>query len=124
MDNLQKKMWDVHTEMTLKQAEWCKAGARCQDVGEAVLAIAHNAGMEKYVYHRPAHGQGMGGHQAPYLSPGDDTVLVENMTFSNEPGLYNLVGGYNHSNCVRVAKDRGHIMNKAPLTREFCWLKI
>jgi len=126
MSDLQRKMWDVHTEMTLKQAELCKAGARCQDVGEATLAIAKKAGMEKYVYHRPAHGQGMEGHQAPYLALGDDTVLLENMTFSNEPGLYNLEGGYgyNHSNCVQVTKDRGIIMNKTPLTREFCWLKI
>lgn len=126
MNDLQKKMWDVHTEMTLKQAEWCRAGAKCQDVGEAVLAIARKAGLEKYVYHRPAHGQGMEGHQAPYLALGDDTVMVENMTFSNEPGLYNLEGGYgyNHSNCVLVGKDRGVIMNKTPLTREFCWLSL
>ncbi len=126
MDDLQKKMWDVHTEMTLKQAELCKAGTKCQDVAEATLAIAQKAGMERYVYHRPAHGQGMEGHQAPYLSLGDETVLVENMTFSNEPGLYNLEGGYgyNHSNCVHVQKERGVIMNKTPLTREFCWLKV
>jgi len=126
MDDLQKKMWDVHTEMTLKQAELCRAGARCQEVGEAVLDIAHKAGLGEYVYHRPAHGQGMEGHQAPYLSLGEDTVLVENMTFSNEPGLYNLAGGYgyNHSNCVHVGKQRGTILNKTPLTRDFCWLKI
>ena len=126
MDDLQKKMWDVHTEMTLRQAELCKAGVRCQEVVETVLAIAKRAGMEKYVYHRPAHGQGMEGHQAPYLALGDETPLKENMTFSNEPGLYNLEGGYgyNHSNCVLVGKERGTIMNNSPLTREFCWLKI
>jgi Xaa-Pro aminopeptidase len=126
MNDLQKKMWDVHNEMTLKQAELCKAGAKCQDIAAATLAIAKNAGMERYVYHRPAHGQGMEGHQAPYIALGDDTTLVENMTFSNEPGLYNLEGGYgyNHSNCVHVRRDRGVIMNKTPLTREFCWLKI
>jgi Xaa-Pro aminopeptidase len=126
MNELQKKMWEVHTEMTLKQAELCKTGAKCQDIGEAVLAIAQKAGLEKYVYHRPAHGQGAEGHQAPYLSLGDDTVLAENMTFSNEPGLYNLEGGYgyNHSNCVQVTRERGVIMNRTPLTKEFCWLKI
>jgi len=126
MNDLQRRMWEVHTEMTLRQAELCKAGAKCQDVAESVLAIARNAGMGKYVYHRPAHGQGMEGHQAPYIALGDETVLAENMTFSNEPGLYNLEGGYgyNHSNCVRVARDRGVIMNKTPLTKEFCWLKI
>ncbi len=126
MDDLQKKMWEAHTEMTLKQAELSKAGARCQEIGETVLAIAYKAGLGKYVYHRPAHGQGMEGHQAPYLALGDDTVLAESMTFSNEPGLYNLEAGYgyNHSNCVHVGKGRGTIMNKTPLTRDFCWLKI
>jgi len=126
MDDQQKKMWDVHTEMTLKQAELCKAGRKCQEVAEAVLAIAKKTGMEKYVYHRPAHGQGMEGHQSPYLALGDDTVLAEAMTSSNEPGLYNLEGGYgyNHSNCVLVGRERGSIMNRTPLTREFCWLKI
>jgi len=126
MDDLQKKLWDVHTEMTLRQAELCRAGARCREIAEAVLGIARQAGLEQYVYHRPAHGQGMEGHQATYLALGDDTPIEENMTFSNEPGLYNLEGGYgyNHSNCVRVSKDRGVIMNKTPLTREFCWLKI
>jgi len=46
------------------------------------------------------------------------------MTLSNEPGLYNLEDGYNHSNCVHVGKVRGRIMNQTPLTRDFCWLKI
>jgi len=126
MDDLQRKMWDVHTEMTLRQAELCRPGARCREIAEAVLGIARKAGLDRYVYHRPAHGQGMEGHQAPYLALGDDTLLEENMTFSNEPGLYNLEGGYgyNHSNCVRVSQDRGRIMNKTPLTREFCWVKI
>lgn len=126
MDELQQKLWEVHTEMTLRQAELCKAGTKCQDVAAAVLSIAKKAGVEKYVYHRPAHGQGMEGHQAPYISLGDETVLEENMTFSNEPGLYNLEGGYgyNHSNCVRVGKERGVIMNQTPITKEFCWLKI
>lgn len=126
MDDLQKRLWEVHTEMTLKQAELLKAGTTCQEVAEAVLAIAQKARLEPYVYHRPAHGQGMEGHQAPYIALGDDTPLVENMTFSNEPGLYHLSGGYgyNHSNCVRVGTARGEILNKTPLTREFCWLKI
>ncbi|MCL6505916.1 MAG: Xaa-Pro peptidase family protein [Bryobacteraceae bacterium] len=126
MNDLQKKLWEVHTEMTLKQAELSRAGVRCQEVAEAVLALARDAGLEKYVYHRPAHGQGMEGHQAPYIALGDETVLQEGMTFSNEPGLYNLEGGYgyNHSNCVLVGKERGEIMNQTPLTREFCWLKL
>jgi Xaa-Pro aminopeptidase len=126
MNDLQKRMWAVHTEMTLLQAELCKAGARCQEIAERVLNHGINAGMGSYIYHRPAHGAGMEGHQPPYLSLGDETVLEENMMFSNEPGLYNPEGGfgYNHSNNVLVQKERGQIMNRTPLTKEWCWLRI
>ena len=126
MTDEQKKLWEVHTRMTLAQAELAKAGTRCQEVAEKVLKMAIDAGLEKYVYHRPAHGAGMEGHQAPYLALGDDTVIEENMMFSNEPGLYNPEGGYgyNHSNNVRATKERGVIMNKTPLTKEWCWIKL
>ncbi len=124
--DLHRKLWETHTEMTLLQADLSKAGVRCQEVAEKVLAVALRAGVDKYVYHRPAHGQGMEGHQAPYIALGDDTVLEEGMMFSNEPGLYNPEGGfgYNHSNNILVTRERGVRMNKTPLTREWCWLKI
>lgn len=121
-----KKMWEVHTAMTLKQAELSKAGVKCSEVAQGVLKLAFDAGLERYVYHRPAHGAGMEGHQAPYIALGDQTVLEENMMFSNEPGLYNAEAGYgyNHSNNILVGKERGTIMNKTPLTKEWCWLKL
>ncbi|MFQ5694551.1 MAG: M24 family metallopeptidase [Terriglobia bacterium] len=121
-----KKMWEVHTAMVHKQAELSKAGAKCNQVAEGVLKLAIDAGLEKYVYHRPAHGEGMEGHQAPWISPGDNTVLEVNMMFSNEPGLYNREGGYgyNHSNNIRVTKERGEVMNRTPFTKEWCWLKL
>lgn len=126
MTTLQKKVWQVHTEMTELQAELCKAGARCNEVASRVLKLARDAGLERYIYHRPAHGIGMEGHQAPCLSLGDETVLEEGMLFSNEPGLYNPEGGwgYNHSNTILVGKDKGTIMNSTPLTQEWCWLEI
>ncbi len=121
-----KKMWEVHTAMVHKQAELSKAGVKCNQVAVGVLKLARDAGLEKYVYHRPAHGEGMEGHQAPWISPGDNTVLEENMMFSNEPGLYNSEGGfgYNHSNNIRVTQAGGEVMNKTPFTKEWCWLKL
>lgn len=123
--DLGRKMWEVHTEMTLAQAEESKPGRECREVAEKVLKIAQQAGLEKYIYHRPAHGEGMEGHQPPYIALGDATVLEEGMMFSNEPGLYNPADGYgyNHSNNVLVTKSGGVRMNKAPLTKEFCWIK-
>lgn len=124
--DLHSKMWETHTAMTLEQQKVMRPGTRCNQAAEAVLKIAKDAGMEKYVYHRPAHGEGSEGHQAPWMALGDDTVLQENMTFSNEPGLYNPEGGfgYNHSNLVRVTPNGGEQLNQMPLTREWCWIKI
>ena len=126
MTDAQKKMWEVHTEMTLAQQEHSRAGAECRAVASRVLDIARRAGLERYVYHRPAHGAGMEGHQKPYISLGDATVLAEGMMFSNEPGLYDPVGGYgyNHSNNLLITKEQGVQMNKTPLTKEWCWLTI
>ena len=123
---LHSKMWETHNAMTLEQQKLMRAGTRCSQVAEGVLKLAKDSGLEKYVYHRPAHGEGSEGHQAPWMALGDETVLLENMTFSNEPGLYNPEGGfgYNHSNLVRVTKTGGEMINQTPLTREWCWIKI
>ncbi len=121
-----KKMWQVHTEMTLMQHELQKEGALARDIAKAILDHARKAGLERYIYHRPAHGIGMEGHQLPYLSLGDQTVLIEGMTFSNEPGLYDPEAGYgyNHGNTVVTRTKRGECLNETPLTKEWCWLKL
>jgi len=126
MTDYHRKMWDVHTEMTRLQAKLCKAGMPCNEIASKVLKLARVAGLERHVYHRPAHGIGMEGHQRPILALGDETVLEENMILSNEPGLYNPEGGwgYNHSNTILVGKEKGTVLNKTPLTKEWCWLKI
>jgi Xaa-Pro dipeptidase len=38
--------------------------------------------------HRLGHGIGMDGHEWPYLVKGNTQPLQENMTTSNEPGVY------------------------------------
>ena len=126
MPELGRTMWEVHTEMTLAQAEFSKPGVECREVAEKVLAIARRAKMLDYVYHRPAHGEGMEGHQGPYIALGDATVLEEGMMFSNEPGLYNPRGGYgyNHSNTLVITATGARRLNRTPMDKEFCWLKI
>jgi Xaa-Pro aminopeptidase len=126
MTDAHRRMWDVHTEMTLAQQELSKAGVACREVASRVHEIGRRSGLEKFIYHRPAHGAGMEGHQPPYISLGDGTVLAEGMMFSNEPGLYDPVGGYgyNHSNNLLITRDRGVQMNKTPLTKEWCFLSL
>lgn len=80
-----------------------KVGATCREVNEAALEQLKQAGLEKYIRHRIGHGMGIEGHEAPWLAPGDDTKLVANMVFSNEPGIYRPeLDGYRTINTMIV----------------------
>jgi Xaa-Pro dipeptidase len=65
-----------------------KAGATCHSVNTAALNVLKEAGLGDAIRHRIGHGMGVQGHEAPWLAPGDNTILVPNMVFSNEPGIY------------------------------------
>ncbi len=125
-DAHREKVWDVHTESVRIQQRESRAGTICSHVAKAVHDYQVANGMQKYIYHRPAHGQGSEGHQAPYIALGDVTTLEEGMLFSNEPGLYDPEGGfgYNHSDCVLVTAKGGVPMGSVPLSREWSFLRL
>ncbi len=125
-DGVREKVWDVHTECCRIQADASAAGVTCSYVAKLVHDHQVKNGMARYVYHRPAHGEGSEGHQPPYIALGDHTMLEEGMTFSNEPGLYapELGFGYNHSDNVLVTAKRGIRMGGVPATKEWCFLTL
>ena len=63
-------------------------GNRCSAVNDAALAVLREGGYGDYIRHRIGHGMGIEGHEAPWLSVGDETILQPMMVFSNEPGIY------------------------------------
>jgi Xaa-Pro aminopeptidase len=64
------------------------AGKSCRSVNEAAWAVLRDAGYGDFIRHRIGHGMGVEGHEGPWLSVGDDTILVPSMVLSNEPGIY------------------------------------
>jgi Xaa-Pro aminopeptidase len=109
------------------QIEMSKAGTPCQDIAKAIHEYQVRNGMEKLLYQRVAHGEGMEGHQEPYIALGDETLLEERMTFSMEPGLFNPEGGYgyNPSDNVVVGQESGWVQGSVPnLTKEWALLKL
>jgi Xaa-Pro dipeptidase len=125
-DAHREKVWDVHTETCRIVEREARAGNSCSHVAKAVHDYQVKHGVEKYVYHRPAHGEGMEGHQPPYLALGDFTTLKSGMMFSNEPGLYDPENGfgYNHSDNVLITPEGGVGMGSVPWTKEWCFLKL
>ncbi len=122
----QEHVWDVHTGSYFIQAEQAREGNSCSNVAKAVHDYQVKNKCAHLIYHRPGHGEGMEGHQPPYHALGDYTVMRSGMHFSNEPGLYDPENGfgYNHSNNILVAKEKGLQMGTAPCDKEWCLLEL
>jgi len=92
-----------------------KEGAIAEEVDKKSLDQIRGAGFEKFLRHRTGHGIGLEGHESPWISEGDKTVLKQGMTFSCEPGVYDPNwGGFRHSDTVVVRKDKGEVLNRYP----------
>jgi Xaa-Pro aminopeptidase len=121
-----RKLWEVSQRTCDMQVELSVEGRTCSDVAYEIHKYQVAQGVQQYVYHRPAHGEGVEGHQSPYLSLGDHTMLRRSMCFSEEPGLYDTQHGcgFNWSNTVVVGSRSGWRMSRVPYSQEWCWLKL
>ena len=121
-----EKMWEVMAEGSNMQVRMSKAGTKCQDIAKAVHEYQVKEGMQKFLYQRVGHGAGMEGHQFPYIALGNQEVLEAGMMFSMEPGLFNPEGGYgyNPSENIVVAQDKGIGMGSKPLTKAWHFLTL
>ena len=88
-----EKIWTVNRDCCLMQKDLSRKGTECADVAYPIHEYQVKQGVQKWIYHRPAHGEGMEGHQPPYLALGDHTVLDTGMCFSVEPGLFDPENG-------------------------------
>jgi Xaa-Pro dipeptidase len=125
-DSHMQKLWEVSQRSCDMQVQLQKEGSTCSSVAYEILKYQVAQGVQDFIYHRPAHGEGSEGHQAPYLSLGDPTVLKQNMTFSEEPGLYDrkTLCGFNWSDCVVTGTKSGYRMSRVPYSKEWCWIKL
>ena len=127
-DAHREKVWEVVTESCRIQERESKAGVTCGEVAYKVhqFQVEQGKDIQKLLYQRVAHGQGMEGHQPPYIALGDQTVLEEGMTFSVEPGLFDPTNGfgYNPSDLLVVTKKKGVLMSSVPYSKEWMFLKL
>ena len=121
-----RKLWEVSQHTCDMQVELQKEGATCSSVALEIHKYQVAQGVQDYIYHRPAHGEGSEGHQPPYLALGDYTVLKKGMCFSEEPGLYDPKSGvgFNWSDHVVTGVKSGYRMSRVPYSKEWSWIKI
>jgi Xaa-Pro aminopeptidase len=90
-----------------------RAGNTCAAVNEAALAALRSYGLGDAIRHRIGHGMGLQGHEGPWLAPGDDTILVPHMVFSNEPGIYRPgLDGYRTINSMIVTDGEARVPSR------------
>jgi Xaa-Pro dipeptidase len=65
-----------------------KPGIQTSEVDLATRKVITDAGYGEFFIHRTGHGIGMEGHEEPYISQYDQTILEPGMTFTIEPGIY------------------------------------
>ena len=121
-----QKLWQVSRDCCDIQLAGSLEGVTCSSLAYRIHKYQVKHDVQKYVYHRPAHGAGVEGHQPPYIALGDYTMLRKNMCFSEEPGLYDpeYRCGFNWSNTIVVGEKAGYRMSFVPYTKEWCWLKL
>jgi Xaa-Pro dipeptidase len=122
-----KKLWTVSRDCCLMQKEESIAGVTCSTVAYKIHKYQVTNGVAPYIYHRPAHGEGWEGHQKPYLSLGDYTMLEPGMCFSVEPGLYDPehgIGSNFSDNFVVQPEGPARQMSRLPWSEEWCLVKL
>jgi Xaa-Pro aminopeptidase len=121
-----RKLWEVSKTCCDMQMQMSVEGVTCSHVAYEIHKYQMAQSVQQYVYHRPAHGAGVEGHQSPYLALGDYTMMRRNMCFSEEPGLYDPRRGcgFNWSDTIVVGAESGYRMSRVPYSTEWCWLKL
>lgn len=122
-----EKLWKVNRDGCLMQKDLSRKGTECAEVAYKILKFQVDSGVQKYIYHRPAHGEGMEGHQPPYLSLGDHTILDPGMCFSVEPGLFDPETGIgaNSSDMFTVQETGPALqMSRLPWAEDWGFIKI
>jgi Xaa-Pro aminopeptidase len=122
-----EKVWKTARDGCLMQRDLSRKGTLCSDVAYDIHKMQIARGMQKYIYHRPAHGEGMEGHQPPYIALGDHTPLDTGMMFSVEPGMFDpeTGTGANFSDGF-VVRDSGPSlqMSRLPWSEEWAFIQI
>jgi Xaa-Pro dipeptidase len=122
-----KKLWTVSRDCCLMQKEESIAGVTCSTVAYKIHKYQVKNGVAPNIYHRPAHGEGWEGHQKPYLSLGDYTMLEPGMCFSVEPGLYDPehgIGSNFSDNFVVQSEGPARQMSRLPWSEDWCLVKL
>ena len=86
-----KKVYNlVHDAQTAAMQSGKPFTTQCQALDRLARKTIADGGYGQYFTHRLGHGIGLDGHEPPYLVEGNETRMENGMTFTIEPGIYQL----------------------------------
>lgn len=120
------RLWEASRRSCDIQRDRQVAGTPANLIAKAIYDDLVAAGLQRHIYHRPAHGLGSDGHYPPYIALGDDTVLPLGSALSQEPGLYDPVRGIgcNWSDTVVTGQRSGYRLSRVPYSRDWNLLTL
>ncbi|MDQ0484555.1 M24 family metallopeptidase [Guptibacillus hwajinpoensis] len=111
----QKEIYDIVLNAQLQTLKISKPGTRLGDLDITARKVISKAGYGDYFPHRIGHGIGIDVHEYPSMSENNDSLLVEGMTYTIEPGIYlPEVGGVRIEDDVLVTKSGYETLTKYP----------
>jgi Xaa-Pro aminopeptidase len=93
----------------------CTPGTLARDVNAACRKPIEDAGLGEHFRHRMGHGIGKDVHERPFVSEEDETPLLANMTFTDEPSIM-IPGRFSVriEDIVVAAEGGGRYLNSYP----------
>lgn len=84
----QKQLYHIVLTAQLAGVAAVRPGKACNEVDAVARRVITEAGYGEFFGHGLGHSVGLAIHEEPRFSPTCETVLVENMVLSVEPGIY------------------------------------
>lgn len=102
----EKEVYDVILRAQKTAQAAVKPGMKAGELDRIAREIIEDAGYGEYFTHRLGHGIGKTAHEFPSINSTNDTILVEGMCFSIEPGIYiDHEVGVRIEDCVYVTEN-------------------
>ena len=113
-DTVLREIYDIVLRAQLTAIEGIKTGMSAMEADGIARSIIEQAGYGDKFGHGLGHGVGLAVHEFPTLSPESTGVLVDNMVFTIEPGIYLPGwGGVRIEDVVTLKEGRTEVLSKA-----------
>lgn len=112
-DKTFNKIYDIVLRAQLAAINKLETGISAGQVDSIARKVIGQEGYGESFGHGLGHGVGLANHEQPRIGPNSNDVLVENMVFTIEPGIYIIGwGGVRIEDTVMLEKGRARMLTK------------